>query len=1378
MKEQKHRFGDKTSKENIHVLSETPKHDSPKPERPQLAIAISLSEEAEELLNHTSRASPTLTVNQLASTDEANADEGADISAWAMMEHYEVGDKSSSRPKIQGIDGMSESTIFKYSPTLWDMSFARDEESLQLSPESQDSSPSEATPSTITRTTQNIFVPSTGEVMPSPVKGDAPVIFHWNTPSPLTSKNTAHHKIDDLESKQDTGPTPAKMKALWIEEKKNADNLESPPVSLLQESLIFSDATNNNSMIPSLQTVESDANALDSHDGQNYDDDSNKVFAQLNVATIAQQPKAPFELSTYSAAFNSKALNNDRIMQQSRSSHHIEISSKPIFPVIPPIDREADFAHLEKIDELERELKEQKENTDHVHYKLKERVIELEETLRAAAATPRGTIIQENPLKTLLDRNQTLVKEVRFADATCVELSGRVSALEAEKQILQDQIRSLQKQNKELRTDYKHVLLDGASISRQDQQAGSSVFSVTTAPFDDKESVLRQVIFELKDEIAEMTPEEQELTTSLASLLSDIEISLDRECYSHAEHLESPFTSQCLATALQAQVRLLKEQKQLAKHNQELKMRLEAAQSRGDEVELLLQKERPNKNTTEDSKLSLDLSRAQEESDFLGRQLGKVQQTLDKTRLELEEERKKTIAVDSKWRTETTKHLRTIRLLEAQVNKASNSLVADHSKTQSPDLDIMFIEQELLTAKANLVSFKEEVERLLSEDFNKVLLSTPGTLDSEVTRLVAAVAGKMRHHYYNLDLQVEQICNRFCGRLQQLADTVKFLRSSLLFEAESVTTTMTQTQGKHADSPIKLEWREQELDDDDDDIFSRMEEARGSPPRQNSLVDDLSSDIDDISRLLSDDSTLESMLRTAVSENTGFLELEILKKPLEFALRECQRVRDRSIALKEELKREKIAFLQLEMENRRIVVEYSRKEEEKKLVEEALEEAKVQIDDFQSIVYNLHENSQKQNAKLSALETQCEILEGDKKTLEEKVQDLAIQRCETEANMETLRSEIADTKKELESAYANSEDRERAYCILKSHLEKIEAHAFETEDLLLESRCKQEDMRKERAELRIQLARSESEVQSAKDNFDRVLERSQKQIEDMSKTINKLKLQSDEAQTKIRRFSSIYNDILDLFHRSNFVSFAKSGSDAETSQGVDWSLLAQVVPFISTTLNDIEAKHTEIDMLRNDFLRLQDDFKRSTELTNNHQQQLEDEKAQNRKLTELLQQAEQEMERSVDQIREMSSALSKMQQQEDDKTTKIQALEYELEVMREELSMVRNTLSNERKLAQQRGIEFSHELSTKQRSEEELRSALESMESKTARLREYVKKLTLKCEEWEKSYERQGKSLEKLQFRHARMREKAAEMASKYKQLSGHVKSKNKVSTL
>lgn len=63
-------------------------------------------------------------------------------------------------------------------------------------------------------------------------------------------------------------------------------------------------------------------------------------------------------------------------------------------------------------------------------------------------------------------------------------------------------------------------------------------------------------------------------------------------------------------------------------------------------------------------------------------------------------------------------------------------------------------------------------------------------------------------------------------------------------------------------------------------------------------------------------------------------------------------------------------------------------------------------------------------------------------------------------------------------------------------------------------------------------------------------------------------------------------------------------------------------------------------------------------------------------------------------------------------------------------------------------------------------------ESKCARLREYIQKLTKKCEEWEKSYDQQLQCIEKLRSKNIRVLDKGSEIAKKYHRLKADVQRK------
>jgi chromosome segregation ATPase len=77
-----------------------------------------------------------------------------------------------------------------------------------------------------------------------------------------------------------------------------------------------------------------------------------------------------------------------------------------------------------------------------------------------------------------------------------------------------------------------------------------------------------------------------------------------------------------------------------------------------------------------------------------------------------------------------------------------------------------------------------------------------------------------------------------------------------------------------------------------------------------------------------------------------------------------------------------------------------------------------------------------------------------------------------------------------------------------------------------------------------------------------------------------------------------------------------------------------------------------------------------------------------------------------------------------------------------------------------------------------LQSKINSLENKCSRLRDFIKKLTLKCDEWEASYEKQGQAMEKLLARDVRTRERAAEIANRYRKLVGNLKRRNQVRRL
>ena len=67
---------------------------------------------------------------------------------------------------------------------------------------------------------------------------------------------------------------------------------------------------------------------------------------------------------------------------------------------------------------------------------------------------------------------------------------------------------------------------------------------------------------------------------------------------------------------------------------------------------------------------------------------------------------------------------------------------------------------------------------------------------------------------------------------------------------------------------------------------------------------------------------------------------------------------------------------------------------------------------------------------------------------------------------------------------------------------------------------------------------------------------------------------------------------------------------------------------------------------------------------------------------------------------------------------------------------------------------------------------LVASESKCTRLRDYIQKLTKKCEEWEKSYDQQLQCIERLRRKNIKVLDRASELARKYQKLKADVQRK------
>jgi hypothetical protein len=1253
MKEQHERFGFKGKQEREPDMKKSLTKTSSPP--PALSIAVTMSEDGDELYNRT----------QAVAENDANNE-----SAWAMMEHYHLARDDGSHNASQPLPFASE----QGSLSVFDSSLRYDSSSFQ----SSDSEHSQS---------QDIFAypkRQSWEGMNvkqiAALQTPAKIEWHENEDGELVENSFYAHQsvsrisaidheetmvsspsehvvawtenndseLEDSQQNDDTPnhdnyypdpsakyvktqPTPARVKLEWQEESHLQDGGSIPPASLLQESLIESDCHPDSEQL-------ADESGTKGHD-------LDLSMSQLDNETQLSAPS----LQT------SEIGTTDLVEFDSDQNTQTQLKNDG-----------QNFAYVAKIVELEQNLKEQIMSTDQVQSKLKVRVVELEQALRVTAATPRGTIVQQNPLKTLLDRNQTLVKEVRFADQTCVELSSTISALEAKNKILQDQVQNLEEDNDAL---------------RQDNQEKEDRYNQESA---DKQRMIQEYEKDMKTFDGDIYPDQRD-----AKMDSSITLSSDIH--------------------------------------------------------------------------SVEMSKARSETDFLGRQLGIVQEKLDMKVKELEEERSRFQRLEEQWQTENEKHLLKIEALE----KATEHMYLYKDGPTSPrllDADklVFALEKELAHAKASIVALRRESGKMQSKEATSSDQEDSATIDALTLQMLQEALSQIHERYRNLDKNVEEIVGSYVERLERLTDTVEYLRSSLLFEAESMST---QLQDEAGHKMMAASIGSCPNSSREDEMLSLMEEARSPFSTKCVDTDEDSSDPEDISQLFYDDETLGSVTKngSVVTSVTP----DRWREPLEAAIKECRRVKERSSKLKQEIDTHKTAIQTLELENGKLSLEASRKGEEKRMIETALEEAKQIIGELKSKLQSteeareralqsdrekgeevkLHKENEQtiesdlrtEHAKQQVLEKR--ILELDQSLgetrrklheasnssagykarcddllvqLERKAQEVAAEKDgeiirveqrlkHTESQVEEMKQSHREATEKLTRAEEENVTFQKLIYEIQEQKEKC---ISEAEDDILESQCNLEAIRRERAELRAKLSRKEMEISSVKDAYFGSKKKAQTQLDQHSSSIQTLQSEQSEIFLHFKELEKARKELFELLLsigcctdaiRELTTSEMDVPQDNETSSCVrELAYWRDIVPHIGDSMQSLSKTKSDFDQLLKEAAILSKDNNLLKTSENEYKKQIEEERKQNEKFYTLLSQAELEMERSAKQIREMSGALSILQQKEAEANDKLMNGEIECVQMAQDFQEAQTDMTLQRNHLQKKVTDLLAELEDKE----------------------------------------------------------------------------------
>ena len=1183
MREQEERFGLTEKTDSVPVTdysSNSPDGkigigDENKPESstPPLAIAVTMSEDGEDPVQSLESAAEGVPqFDEQEAVGEMNESSENNVSAWAMMEHYQLSkDERPTKLDDHEFHQDNASQASNEAVPLWDSSLVVEDYSFETSD-------SEGVRD------KEIFVPEkekwdgyeeTSETIMDGFKhNDTTDGLEWHEDENGELVQNSYCTNISEHIRPEVQPTPSRLRREWQNGGGQDDDF-SIPTSLLQVSMIQSDDHESVSAdAVSKVNCNVDVESIDvPEDGYSNAPSVSQIdnVTQLSVVSLQVSDGGMLERSDQEVAKAMFVLPSGSTLD-STTAQGARLGSS---------DKET-ISHLAKIEELEQSLKVQRHVTDKMQSKMKERVEELERALRATTTTPRGTVVQENPINALLDRNQTLVKEVRFADQTCVELSSKVSALEAQNRILNEQM----------------VVLESENVN------------------------LRQ-----------------------------------------------------------------------------------------------------------------ELDNAQESCESSMSKLGEVQKNLSESSKMLQEERLRS------------------QKLEQLLRNGSTA-----ERPREVEKHVSFVEKELASAKASIVALKCESEMLLSED-TEFEFNPSSPEERKVVVVLRVALAKLREKFHEMDHKVENLAESYMQRLEKLSDTVAYLRSALLFETESDSTQVKEESVQKMDAVIDNHHKSHLQDE----ILELMEEARSPPSSKLSHLDESSSDFGDFSRLFLDEATLESVARgeSIVSSSSG---LERWKEPLEAAVKECQRVRERSSQLKNELDSQMIAFEQLKLENERLSLRLSGETEKKVLVEKALEEAKERIKNMQPTLNTADQEGDHANVEGQVNGKNTLLFDEERKQLESDLQRANEQRdvlagkldettralaevtdslSATKRSCEDYRARCDDLQAELKTQEKNIAERMHHEVTLahKAVLEatqetnqlkesnreitsklsveleekqKLESKIAnlqagqqqllsETEDRVLDSRYRLEDIRKERAELRTKLSRREKDLASLKELYSNYKGKSQMQLEKNDSIIESLKSEFADITYQTEQLKSgrhtLFQALQSVGMCEELVRNASNAEEDATVHGVSKIVLelshwSEMVPNLAAFIQNIAQRQSKFEKVDREVQGLKEDLSRSRGLELDYKKQVDDEKNQNEKLFSLLRQAEVEMECSAEQIREMSTALSRLQKQETAATEKGAMFEKNFIQLQKELESLQDQWETERNKIQSSLVETTTALRT------------------------------------------------------------------------------------
>lgn len=412
-----------------------------------------------------------------------------------------------------------------------------------------------------------------------------------------------------------------------------------------------------------------------------------------------------------------------------------------------------------------------------------QRIQELEQALQKALiknvkgqSTPSNFPQENQTPSPLLERNKTLIKEVRFAEQTCVELSERNAALEQEVERLDLNLAESRSENEALHHELVQSNRDCATLQAEKDALQVSLQS-------ERESVLS-----LQEQVESLQHENAKLQSSAGKENDEPSNTITTPNKSSRRSFSgSSPTSQVLAKTLQTQLergysesdKVLELETKLAESNKALettRQELQAAlaNTAGD-------------TPTETSHCSgmsveLELARAQAKLAQVSKELQLVRIAESSARHDLSQAR---VEIDALQREK--------RQLGSASGKNGGSN-GDETRTQNQvdelEATMERLAQECRQYEEAAAVASDKIQALEHELFlsRQAIVGERERLQEEFFEMTQTALGNAERQSANLDQQVKAKADQFASKLDSLSSAVQLLQDSLDFQSEASST--------------------------------------------------------------------------------------------------------------------------------------------------------------------------------------------------------------------------------------------------------------------------------------------------------------------------------------------------------------------------------------------------------------------------------------------------------------------------------------------------------------------------------------------------------------------------------------------------------------